>query len=42
MNQELLTELKHYKRQMQGQVTQKEYRDNVQACRDAIRIQKPT
>lgn len=39
MNKELLTEL-HYKRQKQGQVTQKEYRDSVQACRDAIRITK--
>lgn len=40
MNKELLTELKHYKRQKEGQVTQKEYRDSVQACRNAIRITK--
>lgn len=40
MNKELLTELKHYKRQKQGQVTQQEYRDSAQARREAIRITK--
>lgn len=40
MNKELLTELKHCKGQKQGQVTPKECRDSVQACRDVSRITK--
>jgi len=41
MSKEILTEFRHakkvYKRQMQRQVTEEEYRDTVQLCRDGVR-----
>jgi len=44
VNKELLTEVRHkkgvYKSWKRGQVTQEEYRDNVQLCRDGVRKAK--
>ena len=44
VNKELLTKLGHkkevYKSWKQGQVTQEEYRDTVQLCRDGVRKAK--